>query len=458
MAMRALSVVDHLFLTLETQKQPMNVAGLCIFEMPEDAGDDFLGRLIDDMKEKGAVATSPFNQILHQRFFWKTDENFDVNHHFHHVNLPSPAGMNELLAYVSKEHARIMDRKQPLWELHLITGIAPESEGRPMRFAQYLKIHHSMVDGIAGMRLIQGSLSPLVDEGLSAPLWALNTRQRNKNKVLPVHQSAIQIAKEQFSTLKPVYQELRQRFRDKAKLEFTSTFDAPPSLLNQKIGTSRRVLTKSLYKPDFVAIAKHFNVTTNDVILAVCGGALRRYLISQNALPEQPLIAFVPISLRKDDSVAGNQLSFLLANLGTHQQDCIDRLYTVSQSMQDGKDRFGRMSQAQIVNYSLVTYGWAFVNLLTAIYPKKQAFNLIISSIPGANTPLYMNGARLSALYPASVLLDGQALNITLANYQDTIDVGVIACDMALPDIDKLLDFIDDELLALQACKDKADM
>ncbi|MDO5652430.1 MAG: wax ester/triacylglycerol synthase family O-acyltransferase [Moraxella sp.] len=451
---RALTAVDHLFLTLETQKQPMHVAGLCIFELPSHADDDFLYRLIDDMKIGKVAPTFPFNQALYQKLFWRTVKNFDVRHHFYHVALPSPAGMQELMTYVSREHSRIMDRQKPLWEFHLIEGLAPTAYGQPKRFAFFLKMHHAMVDGIAGMRLIQMSLSKSPAERLSLPIWSLTTRHRSQiDALLPIHKSASSIIKEQLGTLPPVTSELAKRFHkadsDK-EMGFVGSFDAPPSMFNQRISAGRVVAARSFYKPDFVAIGQHFGVTTNDVILAVCAGVLRRYLLSQDALPTKPLIAFVPVSLRKDDSAVGNQLSFLLANLGTHKHHPVDRLYTIADSMQDGKERFSRMNQAGIINYSAMIYGWAGLNLAMGVYPKKQAFNLIISNVPGAQTPLYLNGARLSALYPASVLFDGQALNITLANYQDKIDIGITACDVALPNIDKLLDGIDDELASLQ--------
>ncbi|MDO4250928.1 MAG: wax ester/triacylglycerol synthase family O-acyltransferase [Moraxella sp.] len=449
--MRALSASDHLFLMLESKKQPMHVAGACVFELPDTADDKFIATLIEDMQIGKIPPSFPFNQILHKHLFWQTDENFRVQHHFRHIALPKPAGMAELFAYVSKEHSRIMDRQKPLWELHLIEGLAPESEGRPERFALYLKIHHAMADGVAGMRLFQSMLSTSPTERLSLPIWALATRQRNQiDSLLPKDKSPYAIAKAQLGSIVPVGKELVTRFYDRHNTNFTSSFDAPACLLNQRIQASRQVVGQAFDKSRFEKIASAFDVTTNDVILAVCAGALRTYLLSQDALPAKPLIAFVPVSLRKDDSKVGNQLSFLLANLATHKQDPIARLRTIANSVIDGKTRFGRMNQTQIINYSAAIYGLAGINLATGLYPTKQAFNLIISNVPGVKQSLYLNGARLSAIYPASVLFDGQALNITLANYQDKIDVGITACDIALPDIGTLLTHLEDELVLLE--------
>lgn len=443
--MRALTAVDHLFLLLETRKQPMHVAGLCIFELPPSADDDFIPQLIEQLKSDKAAPSFPFNQVLRNIGFWDKDDHFDINHHFHHIALPSTSSDAELMDYISCEHGRmITDRTKPLWEFHLIEGIAAIRAGSPKRFAIYLKIHHAMVDGIAAMRLLERSLSTSSHDRFRLPFWSLTTKYRNQiDAILPIHKPAWAILKEQLGTIKPVTREIIRGFKHRHRKNFVSTFDAPKSLLNQRISNTRLFIIQSFDKARFANVAQKLQVTTNDIILAVCSGALREYLLSQDALPKKPLIAFVPISLRQDDSSFGNQLSFLLANLGTHESNPITRLKTIKSSINDGKKRFSRMTQAQVINYSALTYGWAGINLATRIYPTKQAFNLIISNVPGNNDPLYLNGAKLTGIFPASVLFDGQALNITLANYQDKLDFGITACSSTLPKIDKLPSLIE---------------
>lgn len=448
--MHTLSLTDHVFLMLENKKQPMHVAGVCVFELPENACDDFLYQLIDDMKLSETLPTFPFNQVLDKKFFWKKDDNFKVEHHFRHIALPKPSGMNELMSYISKEHSRVMDRQKPLWEFHLIEGLAPETVGRPMRFAIYLKIHHAIADGVAAMRLLQMSLSKDKTARLSVPFWAIKTDNRHQLQDLITKEKSItKLIKNQLTSIKPVSLAIAKRYLDRNAPAFTSVFDAPVSILNQKIRATRKFAARSFDKSIFETIATGFGITTNDAILAVCSGAIRQYLIQKNALPDNPLIAFVPISLRKDDSILGNQLSFLLANLATNQACPKNRLKVIADSMADGKSRFAKLTQTQIINYSLAIYAAAAANLATGLVPSKQAFNLIISNVPGAKQKLYINGARLTGIFPASVLFDGQALNITLANYQDKIDFGITACDVALPNIECLLDFIDNELKLL---------
>ena len=230
-----------------------------------------------------------------------------------------------------------------------------------------------------------------------------------------------------------------------------STLQAPASLLNQRISNTRTFLANTYALSRFQKIAERLQVTTNDVALAICSGALRSYLLQLQQLPKESLIAFVPVSLRKDDSVSGNQTSLVLCNLATDITDLKERMNTIHASMTIGKDKFGRMAQAQVINYSAISYAWEGVNLLTNAYPKKQAFNILISNVPGPKETLYWNGAALTALYPASVIFNGQALNITLTSYLDKMHFGIIGCSRTLPNLEQLPDLIEAELTKLEA-------
>lgn len=452
--MRALNVVDHVLLTLETPKTPMHVAGLCVFELLDGSGEDFVANLVADMRADPMKPTFPFNQVLNKRFFWQKNDSFDIHHHFRHVILPKGADMTELMRYVSCEHGVMMDRSRPLWELHLIEGLDPATEGGKPRFALYFKIHHAMADGVAVMRILQMSLAKSPNESITTPFWVLPTKHRHQDShLLPKRKTPLHLIKEQLATIYPVGAELVKGFKnrfDKQNPHFVSTFDAPKSILNQRIGASRRLAFASFDKGRFAKIAKYFGATTNDVLLAVCAGALRAYLQGQNALPNKPLIAFVPMSLRRDKSAVGNQLSFILTNLATDESDPATRLAVIRASVNDGKQRFSRMSQAQVVNYSLLTYALAFANLTTGLMPTRQVFNLIISNVPGNDEPMYLGGARLTGLFPASVLLDGQALNITMTTYQDKVDFGLVACPSVLPDIETMVGLLENELVLFE--------
>jgi diacylglycerol O-acyltransferase len=161
------------------------------------------------------------------------------------------------------------------------------------------------------------------------------------------------------------------------------------------VSSSRRFAAQSFELERFRLIAKTLGVTLNDVVLAVCSGALREYLINQNSLPKKPLIAMVPASLRTDDSDFSNRITMILANLATHIADPIERLEIIRRSVQNSKQRFNRMTANEILNYSALVYGPAGLNIASGMLPKRQAFNLVISNVPGPREPLYWNGAKL---------------------------------------------------------------
>ena len=301
------------------------------------------------------------------------------------------------------------------------------------------------------MRLVEKSLSQSPNEPVTLPIWSLITRNNNQtDKLLPAARSMTRIIKDQLSTIKPVFTELIDNFKHNGEEDYVGTFDAPMSILNQRISASRRIAAQSYDIERFRKVAQAFDMSINDVVLAVCSGALRNYLMAMDALPSKPLIAFVPMSLRYDESASGNQITFLMANLGTHLDDPVRRLQVIHGSMSSGKRRFQRMNPAQIINYSAIAYAWEGLNVLTGLFPRKQAFNLIISNVPGSKKELFWNGAPLKALYPASILVDGQGLNITLASYLDRIEFCITACSKLLPHIQDMLVFLEEEISLLE--------
>ena len=341
----------------------------------------------------------------------------------------------------------MIDRAKPLWTCDIIEGI----EGN--RFAMYFKIHHAMVDGVAGMRLIEKSLSKDPNEKHVVPLWCVEGKRTKRLKApkaptVSKIRGVLDTIKSQCEVAPKVMQELSQTlFKEIGKNpDYVSTFQAPPSILNQRVSSSRRFAAQSFELERFRRIAKTLGVTLNDIVLAVCSGALREYLINQNSLPKKPLIAMVPASLRTDDSDFSNRITMILANLATHIADPIERLEIIRRSVQNSKQRFSRMTANEILNYSALVYGPAGLNIASGMLPKRQAFNLVISNVPGPREPLYWNGAKLDALYPASIVMDGQALNITMTSYLDKLEVGLLACRNTVPKMQTLLAHLEDEI------------
>ncbi|MDO9179929.1 MAG: wax ester/triacylglycerol synthase family O-acyltransferase [Agitococcus sp.] len=444
--MRALGPIDQAFLWLERRQQPMHVGGLMLFKIPEDADKNFVQEVAARFKAV-TPPVRPFNQRL-EGMFWEEDEEFDLEHHFRHIALPDPGRVRELLAYVSQEHSALLDRAKPLWECHLIEGI----EGN--RFALYFKMHHAVVDGVAGMRIAQKSLSTDPNEKALTPLWAVKRDKRPKEETTALSNFADTMTRlrHQASSIPKVAKELYQAIRASYEHDpdYVSVFQAPRSILNQKVSGSRRFAAQSYDLPRIKAIGKALGVTINDVVMAMCAGALRSYLLELNALPAKPLIAMVPMSLRRDDSDGGNQISMILANLGTHLADPKARLDIIHRSVQNAKDRFSRMSPSEIMAYSALVYSISGANLMTGIAPKLQAFNVIISNVPGPKEKMYWNGAELDGFYPVSIVLNGMALNMTLTSYVDKLEFGLIACRKALPSMQRLLAYLEDALDELE--------
>lgn len=427
-----LSISDHLFLGLERQ-QPMHIAVLCLFSLAKgQQADQFLQRLYVTMRQSDAPPTYPFNQRLHKRLFWQQVTYLDVDAHFFYRHI----GTRPLLDYVSDLHSQALAPDKPMWQLYLLGGIA-DNDGR-QRFGVYLKMHHALVDGVGGMRVLQRALSDHIDHKRHLPFWSLppaSTKNPAKKPKAPTSYAPW-----------PILSALKKRWDERHLPAFVSSFAAPKSLLNQRIDPTRIVAARSYNKDNIKALARHFCVSDNDMILALCSGAIRRYLQGKAQLPHRALVGFAPISLRDDDSIGGNRLSFLLATLATDVDDPLVRLQAISQSTKDSKERIKALTYPQVIGYSLAIYGLTGLNLLTAAVPQRQGFNLIISNTPGSKERLYLDGARLDSIYPLSVLLHGQALNITLVNYANQIDLALTACKSVLPDVSVLLDGIQNEL------------
>ena len=446
--MKALTANDQMFLWLERRNQPMHVGGLQLMTPPPGAPADFVAKLSDRCRQFTA-AQPPFNQRLVKklgRWYWDEDRDFDLEMHFKHLALPKPGRIRELLTLVSKLHSNLLDRERPMWELYLIEGI----EGG--RTAMYSKIHHALVDGVAAMRMLQRAMSES-PEGELIPLWAQPPKKREGAAPGPleIFGGILAETKAQLSTLPTVARELYKSIQDGRKNpDYVSVFQAPRSIFNQRITGSRRFAAQSWELERIKAAGKKHDATLNDVVLGMCASSLRRYLQDLGELPEKPLIAMVPVSLRRDDSESGNQVAMILANLATHIEDPIERMSAIQRSMKTSKDRYSRMNQKEILNYLAAIMAPSGLNMVTGLAPKWQAFNVVISNVPGPRNTLYFGGAKLEGSYPVSIVLDGFALNITLNSYVDKLEFGLIACRRTLPHMQRLLDYLEQGLKELE--------
>ena len=449
--MKALSALDQAFLLLERRTQPMHVGSLLLFQPPPGASPEDIRKMVDAMREF-EESQPPFDQVLTRKLavpFWTRDKEFDLSHHFRHVSLPTPGRIRELLAMVSTFHSSLLDREFPLWETTFIEGVA---DGR---FAMYNKMHHALVDGVAAMRLTESLLSTDPDARDMAPHWAAHRGKSKRASAASGPMAALSLALSnvtaQAKSVPTVTKALISTYRQARKEpEFGALFDAPRCILNRKIGNARRFAAQSWPLDRVRKVGKKLGGTINDVVLAMCSASLRQYLSELNALPTKPLITMMPMSLRRDDSDAGNQVAMVLANLGTHLDDAGERFGLIRRSVQASKARLSQMTPTGIMNYTTMLAGPSGLNMITGLAPERQLFNVVISNVPGPKKTLYWNGARMEGIYPVSIPVNGLALNITLVSYDDQLNFGLTACRRSVPHMQRMLEYLENGLVELE--------
>jgi diacylglycerol O-acyltransferase / wax synthase len=453
-----LGLSDVIWLLGESRERPFHVGGLLLFDLPDHVTP---ADIRDQMRSAEHPVRPPFDRRLARpygragRFAW-VDDAPDLDHHVRHVALPGPGRIRELLVYVSQQHGSLLDRHRPLWEAVLIEGI----EGG--RVALYTKVHHAMLDGVAAMRQLTGALTDDPDERDLPPPWAAPRRpgrSREQGDASLLRQ-AVELAatsvREGIGAATTVAKLGAQVVSGAVGGDEVVPYAAPRSMLNQRTTMARRAVAQSYAVDRFRGIASVHGATVNDVVLAVCGGALRAYLESHDALPSDPLVAFVPVSIRPagdpGGGASGNAVSMMLASLATDVAHPVERLEKVKASMDAGKARLSGMTQAQLIEYAaLLLTPLAVQQTLRIGVVGKPLFNVIISNVPGPRETLYWNGAALSGMYPLSAIADGYALNITLVSYAGNLEFGITADRAALPRVQRLIDHLEDAIAELEA-------
>ena len=448
-----MSPTSSMFLFAETRENPMHVASLQLYQPADGSSALDVRAMFEKEIEEDRVAPlflkRPKRSVTSLgQWGWVTDDAFDLEHHVRRSALPQPGKIRDLLVLCSRLHSTLLDRKRPLWEMHLIEGL---DDGR---YAIYFKVHHSLLDGVSAMRMISKTLSTDADERDMPAPWAPRERRRrpkSEHRRNPLQNAAAMVG--DVAGLAPA---LARTARNAVRDESGSvSLSAPRSMFNVDITGARRFAGQSWPMDRVKRVGKAAEATVNDVVLAMCSGALRRYMAELDQLPEQSLIAMVPVSLHRPDAGGGdgggNAVGAVMCRLGTDLDDPAERLDTVHRSMAEGKDTLGTMSQTQILAMSALGISplalWPALGLTDRVRPP---FNLIISNVPGPTEPLYWNGARLDGLYPLSIPLDGQALNITCTTYSDEIAFGLTGCRRTVPHLQRLLTYLEDELAALE--------
>jgi WS/DGAT/MGAT family acyltransferase len=442
--MEFIAPVDSVFLLAESREQPMHVGSLQLFEPPEEAGKDFAAQVHEELLRNTDVdrvfRKHPATIFGSPQMAWTYAEDVELAYHVRRLAVPGPGRMDQLVELASGLHSSLLDRHRPLWEFHLIEGLA---DGR---FALYSKMHHALIDGISAQRLLRRTLTSDPSSTATRVPWHLpRDKRRAESGSGGTARNLISAASSGASLLRAARTAL-------VRQQLTLPFAAPRTMFNVPIGGARRSAVRSWPLERLEQVKKATGSTLNDVVLTMSAGALRRYLIEQDALPDKPLIAMVPMSLRaEDDETNGVKVGAVLCNLGTDIVDPLERLQVVSASMRDGKDVYRTLSCNQTMALSALMLSPLALNLVPALIPwTNPTFNLVISNVPGPREPMYWNGARLDASYPLSIPFDGQAVNITLTSNAGNLDFGLVGCRRSVPQLPRLLDHLEQSLAELE--------
>ena len=456
-----LNPLDAAWLFTESRDTPNHVGGLLQFRLPEGAPREFMRDLMQDFRRHRSLS-APWNRRLKYAFnknpvpVWIEDEDIDLEYHVRHAALPWPGGERELGELVGRLHSTPLDLARPPWECTLIEGL----EGG--RFGLFIKMHHSLIDGVSGVKLLQRGMSFDRDKSLGLPpFWASGqgaAPRSGRSGPAPTMAEAAQAAVAGLGAQASSLPQLVSAFAKLVKRIGQSgdglvvPFDAPRSVLNGRVREKRRFATQHFALDRLRAVASAAQCTLNDVVLAMCGDALRHFLQELDELPQQSLTAGIPVSVRpKDDEGSGNAISFIVATLGTDIEDTAERLAAIKASVRHAKAHVQSLPRQAMLQYTMLLMAPSIVTLLTGLGGRtRPMFNITISNVPGPEKPLYFRGAELVATYPASIVTHGQALNITCQSYAGSMNFGFTGCHSSVPSLQKLALYSADALAALE--------
>ncbi|MCK1640295.1 wax ester/triacylglycerol synthase family O-acyltransferase [Bradyrhizobium sp. 157] len=497
---KKLSSLDASFLYLETPEMPMHVGSMAIFRLPEGYKGDFFeefkamiaSRLHVAPILKARLEKAPLD-IDHPS--WVEDDQFDIDRHIFRASLPEPRDRATLERIVGWMHAKLLNRARPLWEFYVFEGMKDNEIGL------YSKMHHACIDGGAGAALTSMiyDITPVprqVDPPTArkvAPeprdiaanlidsyqqLWTqpFDPKAAPKSLELPRSgksdlgsilfdnamfqiESAVKFASSIPTMLKSV-SDVVGKVSDPKSRDSLASMASPPTILNKTISSERSFAGTSISLSRVKAVAKASGGKLNDVVLALSSGVVRRYLISQGALPSKSLTAAVPISLREEGNAdANNQVFGMICAIATNVDGPKTRLETIIAQSTKSKEMSHplRALMPQVSNLSML--GAPIVTqILALLYSRSNlsdvlppAANITVSNVPGPRQTLYAAGAELLHIFPVSISTHGIALNITVQSYRDQLDFGFIAGANIIPHVQVLCDMLPVEFEALEA-------
>ena len=451
--------MDSTFLYTERPEAPMHVGAVILVELPENFEGSFFDAYKDVLKARAEEMPFFFAKLDHAPLnigypVWVKDEDYDWDYHVRHTALPKPGTMEQLYEKVARIHSRSLDMTRPLAEYWVIEGL---ENGM---VALYSKTHHACLDGQRGAALAQ-FMFDLTPE----PRGPLNEEQREALGINlePAEKQTIvdHVVNAVFDNLKrPFGASFRPALKvaqamieqnNRAKETDMPTLTAPKTILNQRIGKERSFYGRSFGLKTIKDIRKASGYTINEVMVAVAGGGLRRYLEEKGELPEESLVCGAPVALGITNESANNTTMMTLS-FGTHIEDPMERLEFISKTSNFGKESTAHLQEAINSGAGLKLPAWITQPLLgTLTSPAVMdrmptAMNAVLSNVKGVPFPLYIAGAKIVAQYPVSIVTHGAGVNLTCQSYMDQMDFGIVACKKTMPDPERLMDLISEEL------------
>ncbi len=472
--MQQLTGLDAAFLAMETPSVYGHVASLIVLD-PSTAPEPLTLERLTRLVERRLHLIPPFRRRLAEvplgldQPYWIEDPDFDIEFHVRELALPEPGDDRQLAEQAARLHARPLDRRRPLWELYLIHGLAGG------RKAVYTKVHHAAIDGVSGNDVL-AAVVDLTPEGRpdeEPPGWQ---GERVPGNVSLLARSAVSLSSHPVRAVRVGYglarslpslaASLRPRVPvvdrflggDSRAVLPGAGFRAPATPFNRSVSPHRRFAFCSLPLADVKTVKNAAGCTVNDVVMALSTGALRRWLQDHDALPSAPLVGAVPVSVRTEEEKGkgGNRVSMMIAAIPTNVGDPLTRLRACHHAMAAAKEQHGALPAdllSDVTQFAAPALAGQAARLAARVrlVERLNAFNLIISNVPGPNLALYYGGARMLAYYPLSAITDGQGLNITVISLEGSLHFGLVADRELVPDLDVMSGYLQQELDELVA-------
>jgi len=460
--MQRLSGLDASFLYLETAQQPLHVCSILELDTTTMPGGYTFDRFRDAFNLRIKAMPQFREKIADSRFnldhpVWVEDKDFDVDRHLHRIGLPSPGGRHELAEICGHIASLPLDRSRPLWEKWVIENVDGTDPQHGGRLVVMTKVHHAGVDGVSGANLMSTLCStepdapppdPVDGPGDASSLEiALSGAVRFATRPLKLV-NALPV------TLTSVVDTVR---RARSGLTMAPPFAAPRTAFNANVTGHRNVAFTQLDLQDIKTVKNHFGVKVNDVVMALVSGVLRKYLADRGELPDNSLVAMVPVSVHdKSDRPGRNQVSGMFSRLETQIEDPAERLKSIAEANSVAKQHSSAIGATLLQDWTQfaapAVFGLAMrVYAASRLSGARPVHNLVISNVPGPQVPLYYLGCQVKAMYPIGPIFHGSGLNITVMSLDGGLNVGIVSCPELLPDLWKMADDFTaalDELLA----------